>query len=710
LREGERPELAALQHLAHQYHVQTSYTDLAGAEVQAGPDSLLAALIGLGAPIARVADAEVALRQCEQEEWQWRLQPVLVAWAGALDEVELRLPAAEAHGAVELQLALENGLAQRWHFDAADAVSDRQCVGESDYVALRFTPNQQLPYGYHRLVLRLRGRKLESLVIAAPRRAYSAGAGKRWGVFLPLYALHSRRSWGIGDFTDLGALVDWASGQGARFVATLPLLASFLETPYEPSPYVPVSRLFWNEIYIDPEVAATALGGRLAQDHGVPVATVGDAHRLNAREPVPFREVMGLKRRVLEQLTRLSNQGPANEVGREPRAPRPAFHDYAAFRAAVERLGPSWRVWPEQQRSGALSAADYDGDCAAYYTFAQSEAGRQIASLASKARKHGVRLYLDLPVGVHPDGYDAWRYQELFIPRMSVGAPPDLLARDGQDWGFAPLNPEALRACGYEYMRAYLQHHLSAAGILRIDHAIGLHRLFWIPQGASAREGVFMRQPAEELYAILALESQRAEAVLVGENLGLVPPEVDAGLAEHGVAGMSVQLFEMTRDPQRPLEPPRRESVASFGTHDLPTFAAYWMDTDLALACRMGVMTEETAGHVAGERTGERQALAQHLRDRGLIGEDATVAAAYRGATRLLAESEAEWALVNLEDTWGETRSQNVPGTMAHQHPNWTGRARYGLEQIEASKDVASVTEMMRDLRPYEEQETLDGG
>ena len=227
---------------------------------------------------------------------------------------------------------------------------------------------------------------------------------------------------------------------------------------------------------------------------------------------------MTLKRRVLEQLTRLSFQGPAaNEAGRSLRAMRPALQDYAAFRAAVERQSPSWRAWPERQRRGSLLPSDYDAETADYYAYAQTQAGEQIARVSRAARERGARLYVDLPVGVHPDGYDAWRYQDQFVEGMSVGAPPDLLAPGGQDWGFAPLSPEALRTSGYEYVRAYLRHHLSVAGILRIDHAIGLHRLFWIPRGASGRDGVFVRQRSEELYAILSLESHRHESVLVAE-------------------------------------------------------------------------------------------------------------------------------------------------------------------------------------------------
>jgi 4-alpha-glucanotransferase len=349
---------------------------------------------------------------------------------------------------------------------------------------------------------------------------------------------------------------------------------------------------------------------------------------------------------------------------------------------------------------------DYDAAVAAYYALAQTVAADQASHASREAGEHGVRLYLDLPVGVHPDGYDAWRYQRQFVEEMSVGAPPDLLAPEGQDWGFAPLNPEAQRRSRYEYVRAYLEHHLSVAGILRVDHAIGLHRLFWIPRGASGREGVFVRQHSNELYAILSLESHRHEAVIVGENLGLVPPEVNQGLSEHGVSGMYVQLFEFTSDPGQPATTPRKQSIASFSTHDLPAFAAYWTDTDLEERQRLGLTDAGARQRTMSRRHAEKQALKEHLCGRTLIGDEASEAEVYRGAMRLLAESEAARVLLNLEDMWGETRSQNLPGTMADQHANWTQRASYAQEEFASVDDITRTTAMMREVRPKGSGET----
>jgi 4-alpha-glucanotransferase len=704
--------LAELQRLARLYHILPSYKDINKAEVVASAESLMAALRGLGVAIRDPAQAPAAIEQRLHEVWERGIEPVLVAWEGRLPELPLRLRRDDAGEAVVVQFEYEDGNREARVVDASQApVTDRRAFGRDEYVTVALPVNMTLPFGYHGLRLRAGGRETRSLVISAPRRAYAGPVGKRWGLFLPLYSLHSRDSWGIGDFGDLEKLTKWAGEAGAHFVGTLPLLSTFLENPYEPSPYVPVSRLHWNEIFINLRPAATVSQGGLAQDVAVPAATQEEARRLNAREPVPHKETMALKRRVLEKLTRLSLQGPAaNEARRTFVAARPALQDYAAFRAALEHLGPSWRVWPEQQRRGNLSGFDYDPETADYFAFAQEQARRQIEALSAAAREHEVLLYLDLPVGVHPDGYDAWRYQDLFVDGIRVGAPPDLLARDGQNWGFAPLDPERLRESGYEYMRAYLSHHLSVAGILRIDHAIGLHRLFWIPAGGTGRDGVFVQQPAEEMYAILALESHRHEAVLVGEDLGLVPPVVEEGLREHGIRRMYVQLFQMTGDPEAPLGEPEHDQMASFGTHDLPPFAAFWEDADLEERRRLGLMDEGMVARIRDERTRARDALLAYLRQRGLIQTDAASRAVYRALTRLLAESDADWVVLNLEDAWGEMRPQNLPGTNGEQHENWNRRARYSLEEMAELSDITLLFEIMRRARPEAERSFAAAG
>jgi 4-alpha-glucanotransferase len=699
-------ELSALRRLAQLHHVQTSYIDVHGKRPQASPESLLAVLKALGVGIEHPSEARLAVQERRQDLWRWHLEPVVVAWDGVMPPVELRLPAAQARGTLDIELALEDGASftDRLRLEEMQAAA-RSTVGGDDFVAVRLPVGRlqgpaNLPLGYHRLTLRSGSRQLKSLVIAAPRLAFRPPASRQWGVFLPLYALRSGRGWGVGDFTDLQGLMAWAEREGAGFVGTLPMLASYLDQPFEPSPYMPVSRCFWNELYMD--VGHSVMVGKATVNEydAVLAAAAEEASRLNARETVPYQEAMALKRRVLRELTRrFSFQDPADGVVQRFLVARPAVNDYAAFRAAIEAFGCPWHSWPEPQRSGAISESDYDRESFEYHVVAQALCDAQVSSLVEHASATGVRLYLDLPVGVHPEGYDAWRYQHLFVEGMSVGAPPDPLAYYGQNWGFRPLNVEASRQSGYEYARAYLGHHMRAAGILRIDHAIGLHRLFWIPEGASGRDGVFVRQPAEETYALLSLESHRNKCVVVGENLGLVPPEVNQGLGRHGIDRMYVQLFEMTGDSGSPLSPVPRDSMASFSTHDLPTFAAFWTDEDLRARQRMGLLGEAGLQRVCGERAPLKSALAAYLRNRDLVDEDPSIAQLFEATTQLAAESDTDWLVVNLEDAWQETDSQNVPGTLAETHPNWQRRARYTLEQLGQIGDITSLAAKLRRLR-----------
>jgi 4-alpha-glucanotransferase len=705
LSESQRTELAQLHRLASLYDLQPHYVSLDGSRVDASPDALITVLRSLGA-IGHVADVADGIVMRERGTWRWAIEPVLVAWEGRLTRIELRLPGSGRDSYAVCSLETEDGETARWTESLADApVRGSAIVDGEECVAVGLGAREGLPFGYHRLRVECSGRELSSLVISAPRRVYEAPPGREWGLFLPLHALHSPRSWGIGDLTDLRSLVDWAASQGAGFLGTLPLLTMFLDKPFDPSPYAPVSRLLWNEIFIDPEQPISAsLPLEIASPDIRGFAEKG--HQLNGFEEVPYRAVRGLKRHVLEEQARAAAADPTTlgEVQRFVEG-RPLVAEYAAFRGALERLGDNWEAWPEEQRFGLLRPDDYDTVVTDYFAFAQWRVEGQMQALAQRAQERGVRLYLDLPIGVHRRGFDAWRFRDLFVPGVNVGAPPDRLAPGGQDWGFQPMNPWRLRETGYAYMIEYLRHHLALAGMLRIDHAIGLHRMYWIPEDFHGRDGVFCRQPAEELYAVLSLESHRHQAVIVGENLGLVPREVDEGLREHGLPGMYVQMFRFTGKPEAPQETVPPNAVASFSTHDLPSFTAYWTDEDLRERQRLGLIDGEAVEEHASRRRTDKEALMKHLQERGMIGAEPDVADFYRATTALLAESEANWLLMNLEDTWGETHAQNIPGTSSEEHPNWSFRAAHSIEEFDGNRDLIETLDIVRQIRAHRHAE-----
>jgi 4-alpha-glucanotransferase len=331
--------------------------------------------------------------------------------------------------------------------------------------------------------------------------------------------------------------------------------------------------------------------------------------------------------------------------------------------------------------------------------YGQWLAQEQIDSLTSGCQAKGIKLCLDLPLGVDPHGYDTWRHSDIFALEVATGAPPDAFFSKGQNWGFAPLHPERIRQRDYRYVLEFLRFQMRHANFLRIDHVMGLHRLYWIPQGFPATEGAYVTYPAEEFYAILNLESHRHQTVLVGENLGTVPAQVNARMKRHQLRQMYVLQYEQRPDPERPLRAPPTRSVASLNTHDMPAFTAYWRGLDLADRVALGLLKK---AELAPERARRREAnhwLKRFLTANGFlkIGES-RASKVLRACLKFLAASRAELVLANLEDLWGETRPQNTPGTVA-QRPNWRRQTRLSLEQILRSRDLRECLGEIHKLR-----------
>ena len=673
-----------LNKLADVYGVQTAYHSDRGENCQASPDSLLAVLRVLGAPVQRLEDAGDALRQRWQAFWRQLVTEVCVAWDGQRGEVMLRLPAREA-GTLNYRLEFESGETREWSRPAFDLpVVEFGAVDDVPYVGRRLTLSEALPLGYHRLVLQVGDHTGTCHVIAAPERAYAMPDGtsvKTWGAFLPTYAIRSERNWGAGDLTDLGNLIGWVQGLGGGLVGTLPLLAAFLDEPFEPSPYSPASRVFWNEFYLDVDrVLAEEQVGDVPDMANLRL----ECDALRATALVDYRHVMAVKRRVLAHVQRQVFAGSWSRRGDFEAflASHPRVHDYAAFRAAGERLRTSWVNWPEPLRSGTLEPGDYDEDNARYHAFVQFLAHNQVQTVAEKAGKTGPGLYLDFPLGVNTDSYDVWRERASFAIGVSAGAPPDGFFTKGQDWGFPPLHPEAIRAQGYTYLRDCLRHHLQFAGMLRIDHIMGLHRFYWVPNGMGPKEGVYVRYPENELFAVYCLESTRHQAVLVGEDLGTVPEGLRPTMARHNVHRLYVGQYEIQPNYERPFSPAPQGAVASLNTHDMPTFAAFWKELDLDDRIDLGILDEASCQQERERRQHIRQATIQYLRQAGLLGENADLPAVLRGCLQMLAGTESDAVLANLEDLWQATEPQNVPGTW-RERPNWQRKAAHNLEDFD---------------------------
>lgn len=706
-----------LNELARLYGLQTAYEDVSGRRQATARDALLRVLRVMGAPVESANDVSESLRQRQSWLQEQLIEPTIVAWNGLLRDVALRLRPAETGQTIVTCITTEQGERKEQRWNSAELRSSPvpgEAVKDSGLCLLPI--REKLSLGYHRLCVTIGQRSKEALIIAAPRRLITgsmAAHQRRWGVFAPMYALHGHTSWDAGSITQFDQFAGWVRGQGGTLVASLPLLASFFDNSWDVSPYSPASRLFWNEFFVDvteaPEFAFCPEARQIIESTDFQQ----QIQELRAKDRVDYMRLMKLKRRVLEQL--------ANRFFAEPAARRdefeayrrtsPDLENYARFRAVCERLGRPWMRWPEQQRDGNLPDVPLDQlPLYQYHLYVQWLAQQQLGKLSRSAAASGMMWYLDLPLGTHPDGYDVWRYRDVFALGVSGGAPPDAFFTKGQSWGFPPLHPLRLREQYYDYFIRVIRHHLGQARLLRIDHVMGLHRLYWVPDGSPASQGVYVKYPAEELYAVLLLEAHRHGASIIGENLGTVPLYVNRAMRQHGFGRLYVLQYEMhlpASDGR--ARAPDADEVASLNTHDMPPFAAWWQGKDIDDRLDLGLLDEAQADFERADREHLRQSLMGLLREQGALQQDESdLPAVLRACLQWLASSDAPVVLVNLEDLWLETKPQNVPGTLS-ERVNWQRKTKLSLDHILHAQDISALLQEV-DRRRKEQRGRREGG
>lgn len=650
-------------------------------------------------------------------------------------------PSSDLRSLLEVQAELvgENGQGVTWK-TVITPDPHAPCQGghaQGFRVRLELSLPQPLELGYYDLVLwvntGLGEERGEARLIAAPRRTWFPPClenGRHlWGLNLPLYALRTEQNWGMGDFTDLQEAISWAGDLGAAFVGINPIHAPVPAPEAAPSPYSPTSRLFLNFLYVNLEAVPELQDSPEALAWLASPGFAGLKSRLQAGELVDSPEIYRLKRRWLEQLYQafLQVHGP-------PEAPRTLRgKEFARFLAekgdSLTRFGrfcaltesfqkPDWRRWPpEFQNPRSLAVTDFarshPHECG-IHCYAQWLAAEQLAQACRHAQTRGLpfTLYQDLALGGMAGGFDTWAYPDLFAHGASMGAPPDAFNPKGQNWGLPPFIPHRLRESGYRLFINLLRANLPPDGMLRLDHVMSLFRLFWIPPGMEPAHGAYVRYPARELLAILALESVRNRTLIIGEDLGTVAPYIRRDLGKAGIFSYKVFYFERTWENRfrRPEEYPR-QAVAAVTTHDLPTLAGYWQARDVALKESLNLYPyPEQAQADLSAREEDRRRLVEALAQRGLLPAGFTLEPRLApacpteirdGVLEHLAQSQATLLEVRLEELFCISEQQNLPGTVA-QHPNWRRKMPLTLREMRQAPDPARLAARLNRYRGRE--------
>jgi 4-alpha-glucanotransferase len=520
--------------------------------------------------------------------------------------------------------------------------------------------------------------------VAPPRLAHQGPPGRWWMLAAQLYGVRSRRNWGIGDFSDLLALIELAARVGAGGVGLNPLHALVDDQPDQPSPYSPNSRLFLNPLYIDVDAIPDFDGRRSAE-------TSAAIDRLRQAERVDYVGVAALKQRCLrvayQSFTARGTAQRRDEFDAFRRSRNPTLGRFACFETLRRRLQRPWWEWPpEWQRPDAAAMERLRaevGEEIEFLEYIQWIADRQLMRCRDRARELGlpIGLYLDVAVGVQAGGFDAWDAPEALVRTLSVGAPPDPLNTLGQNWGLAGFSGVGLAARAFQPFRDMLRAAMRYAGAIRLDHVLGLKRLYFIPSGMAPDEGAYVRMPFEQLLAITAEESADHRCIVIGEDLGTVPERFREQVGQFGIWSYQVMLFE--RSEQGAFWPPEHYSeraLVTFSTHDLPTFAGWVTQHDL----RVREMLKIPAAETTEERAQSVAALRRALRKRGLARLD------FPEVVQYLAATPANLLVVALEDVLDVRDQVNVPGTV-DEHPNWRQKLPLDLEDLAQQAQLREI-------------------
>ncbi|OUM41766.1 4-alpha-glucanotransferase [Arthrobacter sedimenti] len=662
-----------LEQLAEAHRVGTTFKGWDGEPARVAPETLITVLAALGVDAGSDAAIARALEDVEAGPWRSVLPAVVVVRQRDVDPVVLHVPAGAE---VEFWAVDEDGV----HYTGTVAgATETRTVDGQDLERRQGTLPHALPLGWHTLHAVVDGQQSSCTFVVTPDRLSTTAAlmdHRTWGLMAQLYSVRSSASWGIGDLADLGGLAQAAAAQGGGFVLVNPLHAAEPVPPVEPSPYLPTTRRYFHPLYLRvediPEYARLDDAGRAriaelaARFAGANTATdlldrdSSYAAKLEALELVFAVERPEQRQHDFDAYRAHQGQGLA---------------DFALWSALAETLAPGAPEWNDVGRPGSPGALEFADRHAArieFHEWLQWLVDEQLQEAQLEATGAGMSIGVvhDLAVGVHPSGADAWALQDVLASGISVGAPPDMFNQHGQDWSQPPWHPERLAESGYAAFRDMLRNILRHAGGIRVDHILGLFRLWWIPQGAQPGGGAYVYYDHKALIGILALEAERAGAIVVGEDLGVFEPGVQEYLAERGIFGTSILWFEQDEDGPLPPEAYRKGCLTTVTVHDLPPSAGYLAGEHVLLREKLGLLSRPVEEEQAEDRATQEKFLAL-LRQRGLLeGEAPGVQETVEALHALIAQTPSVLLGVALADAVGERRTQNQPGTN-DEYPNW---------------------------------------
>ena len=739
--EQEKDELVRL---AAAHGIQRSYSDIWGNVHETPLDTLKQMLVAMGVDVRLPAEALLHLKH---NSWTQLAKPVLVESSDQLPaEFFFQLPtdgvAAEHSNSrlqVQLEIIGENSAPLKYSYHSQQlAFKEAQEIEGINYRRWSIPFPVGLSTGYYKFKLTVaykeQNHQQTILVIVCPAQSYLPpglqGDGKRAGIAISLYGLRSQNNWGVGDLGDLKEFTRWAVGSlHVDVIGLNPLHAISNRQPYNISPYFPSSRFYKNFIYLDVEAMEDYPASPGARELVQAEETQTLLKELRTSELVQYERVARLKLKVLTRVfhtflqNHWRNKAPVTERGKEFQAYTENegnlldnFATFCALQTFLHKKDPkAWAWWqwpqpfqnPQSQEVRAFRRSNWQEIL--FHKYLQWQVEAQLQEVQNLADSIGacVGLYHDLALGSDPGGADYWAFRDFFVDGITVGAPPDDFALEGQDWGFHPPHRDKYRNSGYDLFVKEIRKNCQPGGALRIDHIMRFFRLFWIIAGQPAKHGTYVENYYQDLFKILALESNRAKTIIIGEDLGTVPPQVREALAKFRI--FSYRLFYFERDYLGGLKDPESYpafALASVSTHDLPTLQGFWTGQDISLRKSLGMFpTKAHYNNALENREKEKEDILKRLVTSGfLTQEEASYPAILTELTDqlhgaimgFLLSTPAKLAIISQEDLFRDGRQQNLPGTVL-EYPNWSTKMNYSLEELGQDSKVEKYARVFRD-------------